>query len=41
MQQIPISANTKAPASNDNYLVVGSLTIAAVRPTPELPLPVV
>ena len=41
MQQIPISARTRAPASNDNYLVLGSVMIAAVKTTPELPLPVV
>lgn len=41
MQHIPISAKTNAPAYNDNYLECGSTTIAAVRPTPELPLPVV
>jgi hypothetical protein len=41
MQQTPISAKTKAPAYNASSLVVGSVTIAAVKPTPELPLPVV
>ena len=41
MQHTPMSASTKAPASNESYLVLGSVTIAAVRPTPELPLPVV
>lgn len=36
-----MSASTKAPAYKDNYFVTGSATIAAVKPTPELPLPVV
>lgn len=36
-----MSAKTKAPAYNAIYLVFSSLTIAAVKPTPELPLPVV
>jgi hypothetical protein len=34
-----MSANTKAPAYKESYFVEGSITIAAVRPTPELPLP--
>ena len=38
---MPMSAKTKAPASNESYLVAGSVTIAAVKPTPELPFPVV
>ena len=41
IQHTPMSASTKAPASSESYLVLGSVTIAAVRPTPELPLPVV
>ena len=41
MQQIPMSASTKAPAYKDSYFENGSLTIAAVNPTPELPFPVV
>ena len=41
IQHTPISAKTKAPASSINYLVNGSCVIAAVRPTPELPFPVV
>jgi hypothetical protein len=41
MQQTPISANTKAPAYKANYLVFGSMTMAAVNPTPEDPFPVV
>jgi hypothetical protein len=36
-----MSANTNAPASNEIYFVAGSVTIAAVKPTPELPFPVV
>jgi hypothetical protein len=39
MQQTPISANTRAPASKYNYLDIGSTVIAAVKPTPELPFP--
>lgn len=39
MQHTPISAKTRAPASKKTYLVSGSTVIAAVRPTPELPLP--
>ena len=39
MQHTPMSANTKAPASRESYLDWGSVTIAAVRPTPELPFP--
>jgi len=41
MQQIPMSANISAPAYKDNSFEYGSVTMAAVRPTPELPLPVV
>jgi len=41
IQHIPISANTRAPAYKDSSLVDGSVTMAAVNPTPELPLPVV
>jgi len=41
MQQIPMSAKTSAPAYKESYLVIGSVTIAAVKPTPELPFPVV
>ena len=39
--QIPLSANTNAPPSNANSPVAVSLVIAAVNPTPLLPLPVV
>lgn len=41
IQQIPMSARTNAPASKESYFDIGSQTIAAVKPTPELPLPVV
>lgn len=41
MQQIPMSAKTRAPASKESSFVIGSVTIAAVKPTPELPFPVV
>jgi hypothetical protein len=41
MQQIPMSASTSAPAYSDSSFVYGSITIAAVSPTPELPFPVV
>ena len=41
MQQMPMSASTTAPASSISSLVTGSLMIAAVSPTPLLPLPVV
>ncbi len=41
MQHTPISAKTKAPASKESSLLIGSATTAAVSPTPELPLPVV
>lgn len=41
IQQTPISPRTNAPASKESSFVKGSLTIAAVKPTPELPLPVV
>ena len=41
IQQIPVSANTKAPPSRTTSFETGSLRTAAVRPTPEDPLPVV
>jgi hypothetical protein len=41
IQQTPMSAITSAPPSKAISPVWGSLRIAAVRPTPELPLPVV
>ena len=41
IQQIPISAKTNAPASRLTYLVAGSILMQAVRPTSELPLPLV
>jgi hypothetical protein len=41
MQQMPVSANTKAPPSNTNSPVTVSLVTAAVSPTPDDPLPVV
>jgi hypothetical protein len=41
IQQIPVSDKTKAPPSKTNSFVVLSLVTAAVRPTPEEPLPVV
>lgn len=41
MQHTPISARTNAPAYRNTYLVCGSMVIAAVKPTPELPFPVV
>jgi hypothetical protein len=41
MQQMPLSAITSAPPSSTISLVVGSFITAAVRPTPEEPLPVV
>mmetsp|Transcript_10011 Transcript_10011/g.21116 ORF Transcript_10011/g.21116 Transcript_10011/m.21116 type:complete len:296 (+) Transcript_10011:629-1516(+) len=41
MAQIPLSANTNAPPSNANSPVVTSLVIAAVKPTPLDPFPVV
>jgi hypothetical protein len=41
MQQIPVSDNTKAPPSRTSSLVTLSLVTAAVRPTPDEPLPVV
>ena len=41
IQQIPVSANTKAPPSKTNSPVTVSLVTAAVRPTPDEPLPVV
>lgn len=41
MQQIPVSANTKAPPSNTSSFVTGSFWTAAVKPTPDDPLPVV
>ncbi len=41
MQQTPWSAKTSAPPSNVISPVSGSLSTAAVKPTPEDPLPVV
>jgi hypothetical protein len=41
IQQIPVSAKTKAPPSKTSSPVTVSLVTAAVRPTPEEPLPVV
>nr|CAA79690.1 unknown [Saccharomyces cerevisiae] len=41
IQQIPLSASTKAPPSRIISSVTGSFMTAAVRPTPEEPLPVV
>ena len=41
MQQTPRSANTSAPPSSIISPVTGSFITAAVRPTPEEPLPVV
>ena len=41
IQQIPLSAKTKAPPSNVIWPVESSLVIAAVKPAPEEPLPVV
>ena len=41
MQQIPVSARTKAPPSKTTSPVVWSFITAAVRPTPDEPLPVV
>jgi hypothetical protein len=38
---MPMSANTNAPASREISRVTGCVTIAAVKPTPELPFPVV
>ena len=38
---IPPSANTKAPPSKLNYLVLGSFIIAAVRPAADEPFPLV
>jgi len=41
IQHTPISAKTRAPPSKHNSFVTGSLITAAVKPTPEEPLPVV
>ena len=41
MQQTPWSARTRAPPSRVISPVTGSFITAAVRPTPELPRPVV
>jgi len=41
IQHTPISAITKAPPSKEISEVTGSFMIAAVKPTPEEPLPVV
>ena len=41
IQQIPLSANTSAPPSKIISSVTGSLKTAAVKPTPDEPLPVV
>jgi len=41
IQQIPVSAKTKAPPSRTTSFETGSLRTAAVKPTPEEPLPVV
>ena len=41
MQQMPWSASTRAPPSSVISPVTGSFITAAVRPTPELPRPVV
>lgn len=41
IQQTPLSANTKAPASKVISFVFGSFITLAVSPTPEEPLPVV
>ena len=41
IQQIPLSAMTNAPPSNVNSPVRESFIRAAVRPTPDEPLPVV
>lgn len=39
IQHTPMSASTRAPAYRKTSLVKGSIVIAAVSPTPELPLP--
>jgi hypothetical protein len=41
IQQMPVSAKTKAPPSRTTSFETGSLRTAAVKPTPEEPLPVV
>ena len=41
IQQMPLSASTRAPPSSTISSVTGSFMTAAVRPTPELPRPVV
>ena len=41
IQQTPISDKTKAPPSKHISFVIGSLITAAVKPTPDEPLPVV
>ena len=41
MQQTPISARTNAPPSRQSSFETGSLITAAVKPTPDEPLPVV
>ena len=41
MQQMPLSARTRAPPSRTISSVTGSRITAAVRPTPEEPRPVV
>ena len=41
IQQIPVSAKTKAPPSRTTSFETGSLRTAAVKLTPEEPLPVV
>jgi len=38
---MPVSAKTKAPPSRTTSFETGSLRTAAVKPTPEEPLPVV
>lgn len=39
IKQIPVSANTKAPASKHHSPLIGSLFTLAVKPTAEAPLP--
>ena len=41
IQQTPLSAKTKAPASKEISPVEGSFITEAVKPTPDEPLPVV
>ena len=41
MQQIPLSAITNAPPDKNISHVCGSIMTEAVKPTPELPFPVV